>query len=192
MVTWEAPRPTGRAITGYHVRWRTGSDGWSQETGLPANASSFVITGLSAGTTYEVQVQAVAGSTTSAWAPAAPAPATTTVPTVRIKYDGGLTVAQSGTDFLEFQVQATAPVTSDLDVELTIAVDGAMVTVPDENTVTLTILAARTVSNKLRVDVDPDAAATDDGSVWLGLNPGPGAYTPATPINVLVTIDHLL
>ena len=191
-VTWDAPQATAVAITGYNVRWRTGSDAWSQETGLAPGTESFDIRGLSAGTTYEVQVQAVAGAVTSEWSPA-PTPVATTVPTgilpeVRIRYDGDLIVGQSSTDFLVFRVQATAPVTSDLVVDLTVIVDGAMVTAPEDETVT--IRAAHSLSNELRVDVDPDATATADGSVWVALNPDPTAYAPATPTNVSVLIAH--
>lgn len=194
-VTWDVPRTTARTVTGYNVRWRTGSADWRQQNGLAASLQSFDIDRLSAGTTYEVQVQAVAGTVTSEWSPA-PVPVTTTVPTgklpeVRIKYDGAFYLAQSSTDVVVFRVQATAPVASDLDVELTIIVAGAMVPVPNDDTVMLTIPAARALSNELRVDVDPDATATDDGLVWVGLNPDPAAYVAGSPISVSVFIDHL-
>ena len=191
-VTWDAPQATAVAITGYSVRWRTGSDAWRSETGLAPGTDSFDIRGLSAGTTYEVQVQAVAGALTSEWSPA-PTLVATTVPTgilpeVRIRYDGDPIVGQSSTDFLVFRVQATAPVTSDLVVELTILVQGAMVTAPEDETVT--IRAAHSLSNEFRVDVDQHAMATADGSVFVGLNPDPTAYAAVAPLSVSVFIDH--
>ena len=67
-VTWTAPANTGKPdISGYDVRYRAGSSGdWSDG---PQNVSgtSTTITGLSADTTYQVQVRATNDEGDSGW-----------------------------------------------------------------------------------------------------------------------------
>jgi cellulose 1,4-beta-cellobiosidase len=67
--TWSAPATDGThdAATGYNLRYSVHSAGsWTTVTGVTSGA---VITGLTAGTSYDVEVQATNGSTTSpgAW-----------------------------------------------------------------------------------------------------------------------------
>ena len=70
-VSWTAPGLNGGpAITGYHLQYRQGTSGpW---TNGPQNVSgtSTAITGLTAGTSYQVQVRALNGETPSDWSPA--------------------------------------------------------------------------------------------------------------------------
>ena len=70
-VSWTAPGLNGGPpITGYHLQYRQGTSGpWT--TG-PQNVSgtSAAITGLTAGTSYQVQVRALNGETPSDWSPA--------------------------------------------------------------------------------------------------------------------------
>ena len=70
-VSWTAPGLNGGpAITGYHLQYRQGTSGpW---TNGPQNVSgtSAMITGLTAGTSYQVQVRALNGETPSDWSSA--------------------------------------------------------------------------------------------------------------------------
>ena len=66
-VAWTAPANTGPAITGYAVQYRKGSSGaWSSHAhnGTATNAS---ISGLDAGSSYQVQVRATNGEGTGPW-----------------------------------------------------------------------------------------------------------------------------
>ena len=68
-VSWTAPgRNGGPALTGYALQYRTGSGSWTpvspSGTGTTATLGS-----LTAGTAYQVQVQALNGETPSAWSP---------------------------------------------------------------------------------------------------------------------------
>ena len=70
-VSWAAPGLNGGpAITGYNLQYRQGTSG--SFTNGPQNVSgtSTMITGLTAGTSYQVQVRADNGETPSDWSPA--------------------------------------------------------------------------------------------------------------------------
>ena len=70
-VSWTAPGLNGGpAITGYHLQYRQGTSG--SFTNGPQNVSgtSAMITGLTAGTSYQVQVRALNGETPSDWSAA--------------------------------------------------------------------------------------------------------------------------
>ena len=86
-VSWTVPgRNGGPALTGYTLQYRTGSGSWTPVT-HSGTGTTATLTGLTAGTAYEVQVQALNGETPSAWSPAgtgttagAVPPPVTTVP----------------------------------------------------------------------------------------------------------------
>ena len=70
-VSWAAPGLNGGpAITGYNLQYRQGTTG--SFTNGPQNVSgtSAMISGLTAGTSYQVQVRALNGETPSDWSPA--------------------------------------------------------------------------------------------------------------------------
>ena len=85
--TITAPNNNGSAITRYDYRYRTGSNNWSSAVSN-GSSTSFTITGLTNGTSYEVQVRATNSVGTSAWSdsgseqPAAAAPAAPAAPTL--------------------------------------------------------------------------------------------------------------
>ena len=53
-VSWDAPT-SGAAVVDYTVEWRTGSDAYTTHT---LSGTSYTITGLDAGTTYDIRVRA--------------------------------------------------------------------------------------------------------------------------------------
>ena len=65
---WNAPAYAGPAITDYEVRWAiAGSGGWNTLVGRTGADRSQIITGLVAGTRYDVQVRAKSAEGTSDW-----------------------------------------------------------------------------------------------------------------------------
>ena len=61
MIKWGRPNEGGTPITGYDVRYTmtpADDDSWSNVNDLPANQMSYVITGLTNGETYTVEVRA--------------------------------------------------------------------------------------------------------------------------------------
>ena len=75
--TFTAPNANGSAITGYRVRYKTGSDSWST---LILSTTGFNITGLSNGSEYAVQVRASNAIGDSAWSNTASATPAAQVP----------------------------------------------------------------------------------------------------------------
>ena len=67
-VTWDASANTGPSITDYEVRWGiSGSGGWTTLVGRTGADRSQIITGLTAGTRYAVQVRAKSAEGTGDW-----------------------------------------------------------------------------------------------------------------------------
>ena len=72
-VTWTAPAANGSAITGYDVRYKeTTATTWTDHE-FKGTGTSTTITGLTNGTSYEVQVRATNGEGAGAWSPGATA-----------------------------------------------------------------------------------------------------------------------
>ena len=66
-VRWTAPANTGRpALSGYKLRYRTGSGGWTDHAHSGAGTSA-TIAGLAEATAYEVQVRALNADGDGAW-----------------------------------------------------------------------------------------------------------------------------
>ena len=76
-VTWEAPANTGPAITDYDVQYRAGTSGAWSDARHSGTALTTTLTGLMAGTSYQIQVRATNDEGTGAWS--APATGTTNV-----------------------------------------------------------------------------------------------------------------
>ena len=66
-VRWTAPTNTGPAITDYDVRYRKGTTGNFTDADYTGTTTSMTLTGLTAGTSYQVQVQATNDEGTGAW-----------------------------------------------------------------------------------------------------------------------------
>ena len=69
-VMWTAPVNTGPAIDTYDLRYRPGTSGsWINGPQNVSGTTSETITGLTANTLYQVQVQATSGEGNSPWSP---------------------------------------------------------------------------------------------------------------------------
>ena len=66
-VRWTAPRNTGPAITAYNLRYRKNSEVSWTRSNYPGTATNTTLTGLTAGTTYEVQVMAQNAEGSGPW-----------------------------------------------------------------------------------------------------------------------------
>ena len=70
-ITWTAPGNTGKpAITGYKIRYRKGTTGTFTEKTETVTGTSTTLTGLTANTSYQVQVRAINDEGNSPWSDA--------------------------------------------------------------------------------------------------------------------------
>ena len=188
-IDWTAPATT-LTITGYHVWWRTGSGNWTERNDLAAGARTHDMTGLAAGTTYDVRVRAVTASVTGNWGTTRVATTGgpgSAVPVVTIHRLHDATVPFSGGGVL-FLVDADEQVTARVEISVS-------VTAPDyvlaehQGTRTVTINAAGS-TGVITVPWDGEATPpASDGTVTVTLQSGTG-YTLGIPASARITIAH--
>ena len=75
ITSFVAPAANGAPVTGYSIRYRAGSGAWTTVS-KPSLSGDYNLTGLTAGTTYSVQVAAVNSVGTGPWSPVATATTT--------------------------------------------------------------------------------------------------------------------
>ena len=98
-VSWTAPANPGSAITDYDVQYRvSGAASWT-DAGHSGTGLTLTLTGLTAGTDYEVQVRASNAEGPGAWSASATATTTTTAVNVAPTFTSGamFTVAENET-----------------------------------------------------------------------------------------------
>ena len=92
-VSWSAPFDSGLEITGYSVRYRTGTDAWTTED--VGQSLAYSIAGLEKNTSYEVQVRATNEDGNGDWSESGSATTLWTLPGV----PESVAVSSSGTTF---------------------------------------------------------------------------------------------
>ena len=75
-VNWTAPTNTGPAIDEYNVQYRAGTTGRFTDANYTGTATNTTLTGLAAGTSYQVQVRAVSPEGEGPWSDASAATTT--------------------------------------------------------------------------------------------------------------------
>ena len=178
-VTWTAPENTGPAITGYNVRYRVSTSGPWTDAGHSGTALTLTLTGLTAETTYQVQVQATNAEGPGDWSAAATA--TTSAPP-------SVTVSESAVTVPEGR---SAAYTIVLDTEPSAAVT---VTVSASGDADLTASPATlefTRSNwndaqTVTVSASPDDDATN-GEATVAHRATGGGYGPVSIASVTAT-----
>ena len=122
-VMWSAPGNTGRpSITGYSIQYREGSSGpWtSGGSNLSSTLRSTTISGLSAGTAYEVQVRATNDEGDGAWSQSGTG-TTTALPMVTIVADSTSAIYRGGS--ADFTLTRTGAVDGPLAVTVNLTQD---------------------------------------------------------------------
>ncbi len=121
-VSWSAPSNTGPPITGYGVKYRKGSSGTFKGTSHSGTATTATISGLDAGTGYEVQVRASNAEGTGAWSNSGIGSTTATptpTPSAWLEPDPATVVFRAdGTEWHRFTVKASGPVNVQVNPEL--------------------------------------------------------------------------
>ena len=88
--TWTAPTNTGPAITDYDVQYRAGTTGAFTDANYTGTTTSTTLTGLTAGTSYQVRVRAVSSEGAGPWSDASAA--TTTYQAEDVDADGDVDI----------------------------------------------------------------------------------------------------
>ena len=130
-VSWAAPGLNGGpAITGYHLQYRQGTSG--SFTNGPQNVSgtSAMISGLTAGTSYQVQVRALNGETPSDWSPSGTGSTSSTATDPTLTLDVAPTRFGEADGSAQICVVPSAPSTQRITVQVATA-DGTA-TAPDD------------------------------------------------------------
>ena len=89
-VIWSAPENTGPAIDEYNVQYRAGTTGRFTDANYTGTATNTTLTGLAAGTSYQVQVRAVSPEDEGPWSDASAA--TTTYQAEDVNSDGDVDI----------------------------------------------------------------------------------------------------
>ena len=90
-VDWTAPTNTGPAIDEYNVQYRAGTTGGFTDANYTGPATNTTLTGLAAGTSYQVQVRAESSEGKGPWSDASAA-ATTTYQAEDVDSDGDVDI----------------------------------------------------------------------------------------------------
>ena len=178
-VSWAAPENTGPAITDYAVQYRVSGDTAWTAASHSGTDLTVTLTGLTAGTGYEVQVQATNAEGTSAWSAAATGTTATAGATVS---ESELMVTEGGeaTYTVVLDTAPTADVTIAVaasdggDADLTVAPGALTFTTSDWNT-------AQTVT--VRAAADDDA---ENGMATITHGASGGGYDSASIAAVTV------
>ena len=147
-VSWTAPVNTGRpALSGYKLRYRTGSGGWTDHA-HSGTGTSATIAGLAETTAYEVQVRALNADGDGAWS--ASGTGTTGSASNNAPEFSGTTAARSFTETVGDAVATAADV-------------GAVVTATDADGDTLTYSLEGTDAAKFTVNSSSGQIRTKAG-----------------------------
>ena len=189
-VSWTAPGLNGGpAITGYNLQYRQGTSG--SFTNGPQNVSgtSAMIAGLTAGTSYQVQVRALNGETPSDWSPAGTGSSSTPgQPTLTLDVPNRFSEAAGS---VQICVVPSAPSTQRITVQVATA-DGTA-TAPDDyvshsGTVALQPQQQRACFTVTLVD-DADAEGDETFTVRLS-NPVNATLGGARAVATITIVDN--
>ena len=184
-VSWTAPDNAGRpVVTEYDLQYRVSGerDFTDGPQDVPATGTSATITGLSAGTTYQVQVRAGSDEGNGAWS--APGNgATEALPVVTIAAAAGGESVTEGAD-AQFTLSRTGTPGAALAVAVSVTEKGAFLDGTPPETVTFAMGATTTT---LTVATAADYDLENDGSVTAEVRPG-ADYTAGMPATATVAV----
>ena len=122
-VSWTAPTNTGPPITDYDVRYRKGTGDFT-DADFTGTATSTTLTGLTAGTTYEVQVRATNDEGTGDWSDAGSQSTPQNVAPVFSSTETAFTVTENSNDGVP-ALATDADVLNDVSDPVTYSLSGA-------------------------------------------------------------------
>ncbi|MGI9256116.1 MAG: BspA family leucine-rich repeat surface protein [Salinispira sp.] len=147
--TWTAPDDGGSAITSYEVQYSSDSgSNWTPVTDAIGTATSYTITGLTNGTSYDLRVRAVNAIGTGGWS----ASATETTPIIGTRVPFGTPVSV----ILSAAIDDAIANAENPSVTLAGVTSGTSVTLPtvDSSTGVITVTAGTTAGTYVVSSVD--------------------------------------
>ena len=185
-VSWTTPANAGKpAITSYDLQYRQGASGTWTNGPQDRTGTTAAITGLSAGTAYQVQVRATNAEGDGPWSPSGSA-STTVLPEITITPGTSPVTEGAGASFM---VSASPAPAANLTVNLRVAdaPDADFVAAASEAGPTV-ILAAHTASATYTLPTVADGTDEPSGAVTVTVAAGSG-YTPhVTDASAAVTV----
>ena len=170
--SWTEPANPGPAITNYEVQYREGTSGTWTDAGHSGTDLSVAVTGLTAGTVYQVRVRATNAEGTSAWSATAVPGVTVSATTLSVPENSTATYTVA----LDAEPTAAVTVTPTATGDSDISVSGALTfTTGNWNAAqTATVSAA-----------DDDDAA--DGTATIAHSASGGGYASVSIADVTAT-----
>jgi hypothetical protein len=179
MMSWTAPS-SGGPVSSYTLQYRvTGAGAWSQLAGL--TATSTTITGLTAGTSYDVQVAAVNAGGTSAFTPTTNAMTVVGLPGTPSGLIAG--VATSGTQPLSWTSSASGGTVATYSVRYSVHGANSWTSVTGITGTSTTIMG---LTASTSYDYEVQSVNAGGSSAWSAIT----SNSTAAPSNYLLTIGN--
>ena len=180
-VRWTAPANTGPAISSYDLRYRAGTSGDWTPGPRDRSGTSAPITGLTTGTSYQVQVRATSAEGDSEWSE----PGSATTPgTPRVRLSVSPNPVREG-DLITVTVTLSAAMGANVVIPLRQTPGTAEL--GDYGSISgVTIASGATTATYISATVEDDD--TDDETYTLSLGTLPSAVIAGSPDSVTVTI----
>ena len=187
-VRWAAPGLNGGpAITGYNLQYRQGTGGSFINGPQNVSGTSAMITGLTAGTSYQVQVRAVNGETPSDWSPSGTgSTSSATQPTLTLDVPNRFSEADGSAQIC---VVPSAPSTQRITVQVATA-DGTA-TAPGDYVAHSGMVALQPQQQRacFTVTLVDDAEVEGDETFTVRLS-NPVNATLGTPVATFTIVDN--
>ena len=188
-VSWDAPNNTGRpTITGYDLRYRAGTSGGWTDGPQDVSGMSASIAGLTADTSYEVQVRAANGDGNGAWSGAGDGRTSAAARTPEVRFGASSYTAIEGAAGVVVTVELSAAAASAVTITLTEDPQGGATSADYSGVPGSVTFAAGETEQTFTVTAADDSADDDGESVRLGFGPLPSGVQPGSPSTATVAL----
>ncbi len=188
-VSWDAPNNTGRpTITGYDLRYRAGTSGGWTDGPQDVSGTSASIAGLTADTSYEVQVRAVNGDGGGAWSGAGDGRTSAAARTPEVRFGAPSYTAIEGAAGVVVTVELSAAAASAVTITLTEDPQGGATSADYSGVPGSVTFAAGETEQTFTVTAADDSVDDDGESVRLGFGPLPSGVQLGSPSTATVAL----
>ena len=188
-VSWDAANNTGRpTITGYDLRYRAGTSGGWTDGPQDVSGTSASIAGLTADTSYEVQVRAANGDGNGAWSDAGDGRTSAAARTPEARFGAPSYTAIEGAAGVVVTVELSAAAASAVTITLTEDPQGGATSADYSGVPGSVTFAAGETEQTFTVTATDDSVDDDGESVQLGFGPLPSGVQLGSPSTATVAL----